>query len=186
MFVDMTGIDKPFGANRALDGGAFGMDRGEVVSLLGANGAGKYALAKIMTGIHGRDAGTVRNGARRGCPIAIASSREAIEVGIRLVPQELSVLPDLSVAENVFLGAMSTRGGAPLAMVRFAEMAGRAGMLLERLRLGRIDPRRTLREFCLSIVRPKTSNFVTAQVAWASLFGKLELLSAVSVRKRFE
>ena len=145
MFLNMTGIDKSFGANMALDSAAFGVDRGEVVALIGANGAGKSTLVKIMTGIHGRDAGTVRV---EGRPVAIASPREAMELGIRMIPQELSVLPDLSVAENVFLGAMPARGGGPLATVRFAEMAERAGALLESLGLGRrIDPRRTLREF---------------------------------------
>lgn len=144
MFLDMTGIDKSFGANRALADAAFGVDRGEIVALLGANGAGKSTLVKIMTGIHGRDAGTVSVEAR---PVEVASPSEAMEIGIRLIPQELSVHPDLSVAENVFLGAMPARGGGPLAIVRFAEMAERARALLESLGLGRIDPRRTLREF---------------------------------------
>ncbi|WP_306120157.1 MULTISPECIES: sugar ABC transporter ATP-binding protein [unclassified Roseitalea] len=147
MLLDMTGIRKAFGNNLVLDDVGFAIDAGEIVALLGANGAGKSTLMKIMTGIYSRDAGTV---CIDGETVRIEAPRDAMAHGIRLIPQELSVLPDLSVAENVFLGAMPANGDGPLATVRFAEMVRRAQDLLEELGLGDIDARARLSRLTLS------------------------------------
>ena len=126
MLLDMTAISKSFGANRVLNDVGFALDRGEIVALLGANGAGKSTLMKIMTGLYRKDAGTV---AIDGASVEMDSPATAMRHGIRLVPQELSVLPELSVAENIFLGTLPASGRGPLARVRRDELNRRAGRL---------------------------------------------------------
>lgn len=147
MLLKMSGVNKTFGANRVLDDVEFAIDAGEIVALLGANGAGKSTLMKIMTGIYSRDAGTVSIDGRT---VDVQSPRDAMDHGIRLIPQELSVLPDLPVAENVFLGAMPANGSGPLASVRFGEMEQRAQELLESLGLDEIDARTRLSRLSVS------------------------------------
>lgn len=145
--LSMSGITKSFGANKVLDDVDFSIDEGEIVALLGANGAGKSTLMKIMTGIYSRDEGELRI---RGDRVEVASPSDAMAHGIRLIPQELSVLPAMTVAENVFLGAMPASGEGPMARIRFDEMAKRAGDLLASLGLDHIDPKLMLSRLSVS------------------------------------
>ena len=79
---------------------------GEVHMLLGENGAGKSTLMKILSGAYRKDGGEIRVGGR---PVEITSPRHALDLGIRVIYQELNLVPHLSVAENIFLGAAPTR-----------------------------------------------------------------------------
>src|SRR5690606_12147126 len=92
---------KRFPGVRALDGVDFRLFPGEVHALMGENGAGKSTLIKVLTGVHPIDEGTVEYD---GKPLRLRSPLEAQSVGISTVYQEINLCPNLSVAENMFIG----------------------------------------------------------------------------------
>jgi ribose transport system ATP-binding protein len=104
--LEMRGISKAFPGVVALDRVDLRLEAGEVHMLLGENGAGKSTLMKILSGACRKDAGEI---VVDGEPVAIGSPRDALALGIRVIYQELSLVPQLSVAENIFLGAAPTR-----------------------------------------------------------------------------
>ena len=132
--LEMTGITKAFGGVQALKGVDFTLAAGEVHGLVGENGAGKSTLMKIIAGVHGGYGGRM---AIDGVPVDFRSARDALAAGIGMVHQELSIVPDLSVAENVFLGKQPV---GPLGQVRWRAMVREAGTQLKRLGLD-VDPR---------------------------------------------
>jgi ABC-type sugar transport system ATPase subunit len=97
----MTGITKSFLGNTVLRDVDLELRSGEVHALVGENGAGKSTLMKILCGIHQADAGEV---VLDGAPVSFRHPREAQDAGIAIIHQELTLLPDRTVAENVFLG----------------------------------------------------------------------------------
>jgi ribose transport system ATP-binding protein len=99
--LDAEGLQKRFGAVVALRDGRIRLAEGEVHALLGANGCGKSTLCKIIAGTVRRDAGAIRVGGRE---TEIRRPREAEALGIGLFYQELSLVPQLSVEDNLFLG----------------------------------------------------------------------------------
>jgi len=121
--VQASGIVKVFGAHRALDQVDFDLRAGEVHALLGENGAGKSTLIKILTGAYQPDGGTVR---LSGVEVAFRDPLQAQGAGIGTVYQEVNLLPNRSVAENLFLGRQPTRFG----LVRRREIVARAQELL--------------------------------------------------------
>lgn len=104
----LRGIRKSFGGIRALDGVDFDLRAGEVHALLGENGAGKSTLINILGGIQRPDAGEIRVD---GATMRIRGVADADRLGIRLIHQELALAPNLSVAENIFLGREPARFG---------------------------------------------------------------------------
>ncbi len=134
--VAAENISKSFEVTAALKDVSFSAEAGEVLALCGENGAGKSTLINILSGAIAPDAGTVRIG---GSPIAIADPHQAIALGIATVHQELSLLPHLSVAENILLGRMPSRG--PSWRVDWSAAYRRAGELLTEFGLGNIDVR---------------------------------------------
>nr|WP_294864581.1 sugar ABC transporter ATP-binding protein [uncultured Pseudogulbenkiania sp.] len=100
--LEMMGIGKRFGANKALDQVRLTAYRHEVLALMGENGAGKSTLMKILSGVYQPDEGEIR---LDGKPVRIASPADARAAGINLIYQELAVAPNLTVAENIFMGA---------------------------------------------------------------------------------
>src|SRR5690606_30562803 len=94
-------LSKSFGPIRALRGVDFELRRGEIHALIGENGAGKSTLMKIIAGVHSGFEGEML---LDGKPVHFRSARDALSVGIGMVHQELSVVPHLTVAENVYLG----------------------------------------------------------------------------------
>ena len=102
----MAGIRKAFPGVVALDGVDLTLNAGEVHMLLGENGAGKSTLMKILSGAYRKDSGEIRV---HGKAVEIGSPRDALALGIRVIYQELNLVPHLSVAENIFLGAAPTR-----------------------------------------------------------------------------
>ncbi len=98
----LRGIGKSFGGVTALAEVDFTLRRGEIHGLVGENGAGKSTLMKIIAGVHGDFEGEMR---MAGAPVRFASPRAARDHGIGMVHQELAVVPTVSVAENVFMGA---------------------------------------------------------------------------------
>ncbi|MFC0411024.1 sugar ABC transporter ATP-binding protein [Roseomonas elaeocarpi] len=130
--LEVRGLSKVFGSLRALDGVDFTLHRGEIHALLGENGAGKSTLIKTVTGVLSRSGGEVR---LEGRPINPRQTEEAVAAGIAAVYQEVNLLPNLSVAENLFLGREPTRFG----LVRQREMRRRAAVLLRGFGL-QVDP----------------------------------------------
>jgi len=102
------GVEKSFGATKALEGVDFRLERGEVRALLGENGAGKSTLVKILSGALKADAGRMF---LEGKPYSPGSPLEGLASGISVVYQELSLAPHLTVAENILLGREPRRGG---------------------------------------------------------------------------
>jgi len=99
--LEMKGIEIQFPGVKALDKVDFSLRAGEVHALLGENGAGKSTLIKCLTGVHHKDAGTILLEGREITPI---SPLHAIQMGISTVFQEINLCPNLTVAENIFVG----------------------------------------------------------------------------------
>jgi ribose transport system ATP-binding protein len=99
--LELRGVTKRFPGVMALDGVSFAAAKGEVVGLIGENGAGKSTVLKILSGIYQPDSGEV---IVNGQPLRIASAREAFDHGVAMVFQEQSIIHNLTVAENMFLG----------------------------------------------------------------------------------
>ncbi|MCJ2069260.1 sugar ABC transporter ATP-binding protein [Methylobacterium sp. J-030] len=119
ILLTVRGLSKSFAGHQALAGVDFTLRRGEIHALLGENGAGKSTFIKALTGIVRRDAGEVR---LDGVPIAPRSAEESARAGIATVYQEVGLLPNLTVAQNLFLGREPTRFG----LVRARAMRRRA------------------------------------------------------------
>jgi rhamnose transport system ATP-binding protein len=128
----MRGICKRFGATRALDDVSLELHRGEVHALVGENGAGKSTLIKVMTGIYPPDEGAVLVD---GEPVSLRSAADAQRLGIGAIYQEPLIFPDLSVAENIFIGHQDQGR-----VVRWRQMSADAAAILARLDV-HIDPR---------------------------------------------
>src|SRR6476659_6071034 len=99
--LELQGITKSFGGVEALRGVDFTLFAGEIHGLVGENGAGKSTLMKIIAGVHTDFSGRFLLDGR---DVHFRSTRDALAAGIAMVHQELSIAPDLTVAENVFLG----------------------------------------------------------------------------------
>lgn len=97
----MNGVSKAYGSTVALDNVSLELLPGQVHGLMGENGAGKSTLMKVLAGVVQPDAGAIL---KNGRPVQLCNPREALECGISTVFQELSLLPNLTIAENMFLG----------------------------------------------------------------------------------
>ena len=106
--LSITGLSKSFPGVKALSNVNFSLKRGEIHALMGENGAGKSTLIKVLTGVYKRDAGEILY---NGAPLDCSSPLHAQEEGISPVYQEVNLVPNLSVAENVFLGRQPIRRG---------------------------------------------------------------------------
>ncbi|MBT9383538.1 sugar ABC transporter ATP-binding protein [Pseudooceanicola sp. CBS1P-1] len=137
------GISKFFPGAVALDAVELKLNPGEVHALLGENGAGKSTLIKCLTGAYRRDGGTVT---LDGQDVSPASTNEAQALGIGTVYQEVNLLPNLTVAENLFLGRQMTRFG----LVRRRAMNARARAVLEDYGLS-IDPAEPLTSYSVAV-----------------------------------
>jgi ribose transport system ATP-binding protein len=131
----MTGIVKEFPGALALAGVDLEVRAGEVHCLLGQNGAGKSTLIKVLSGVHQPDAGTI---VWDGEPTTLPSPAQALRRGMATIYQELDLVPELTVAENIFLGhELSTAGFS-----QRGEMTRRTVELMARLGHGEIRPGR--------------------------------------------
>jgi rhamnose transport system ATP-binding protein len=139
--VELAGVSKHFGAVRALDAVSLSIARGSIHALVGENGAGKSTLGKIVAGVLAPDEGRLL---LDGEEVALRSPREALERGVATIAQELNVVGQLSVEDNVFLGA-EPRGGGFVARRalrrRYEQLARDAGFQLPPTTLaGRLPP----------------------------------------------
>jgi ABC-type sugar transport system ATPase subunit len=106
--VELRDIGKSFGGTRALAGVSLTISRGSIHALVGENGAGKSTLGKIIAGAHAADAGQIL---LAGEPVRFHSPRDAIDRGVNLIAQELSIMGSLTVEQNVFLGVEPSQAG---------------------------------------------------------------------------
>jgi ABC-type sugar transport system ATPase subunit len=126
----LEGVSKHFGATQALAGVDFDVGYGEIHAIVGENGAGKSTLIRILGGVHRPDRGTI---AIDGKPCHFSSPHDAIAAGIVTIPQELRLVPALSIAENIALGDLPVRRLGPLALVDRARMREEARAVLAEL-----------------------------------------------------
>jgi simple sugar transport system ATP-binding protein len=141
--LEMTGIVKEFPGVRALSGVDFRLFPGEIHALLGENGAGKSTLIKVLTGVHSLDGGTIT---LDGQSVRFASPLQAQQAGISTVYQEVNLCPNLSVAENIFIGREPTRAGR----IQWKQLRRKAAELVDRLGLD-IDVTAPLSSYPLAV-----------------------------------
>jgi sugar transport system ATP-binding protein len=134
--ITATTISKRYPGVVALDGVSMTIARGEVRAVLGKNGAGKSTLIRAITGAEIPDTGEVRIGGARLDAAADQRPRQAADLGVRAVYQELSLVPEMTVAENLCLGAWPRAG----LVVDVRAMNAQAADLIDRLRFP-LDPR---------------------------------------------
>ena len=137
--LELEGAGKSYPGVRALQGVDLGVERGEVHALLGENGAGKSTLMKVVAGAVTPDAGQMTVG---GSPVPLGSLEAARASGVALVYQDLSLVPQLSVGENVLLGRWATTRWRTVA---WEELHAAARRHLGRIGLD-VDPRRRVDE----------------------------------------
>ncbi len=130
--VELKDITKRFPGVLALDKVQFNLKKGEVMALLGENGAGKSTLMKILSGVYTRDGGTVKI---LGKEYGDLTPKQAQEIGVAIIHQELNMCSHLTVAENIFLGRERIHSG----MLNNKEMNGEAARILKELNI-ELDP----------------------------------------------
>jgi ribose transport system ATP-binding protein len=127
--LQLTGIDKSFPVVKALTGAGLTVYPGRVMALVGENGAGKSTMMKVLTGIYTKDAGTL---SYQGKEVTFSGPKASQEAGIGIIHQELNLIPQLTIAENIFLGRefLNRFGG-----IDWKRMYLEADQLLRRLNL---------------------------------------------------
>jgi ABC-type sugar transport system ATPase subunit len=195
----MTGVSKRFPGVRALEDVHLEVGASEIHALLGENGAGKSTLLKILSGAHQADAGEME---LRGEPVAFASPHDAQMAGVVTIYQEFTLAPDMSIAENVFIG----REPGSRLFVSWRKLAAETKAITDRIGLKR-DPMTLVRDLSVAeqqlveiaralsmrsrliVMDEPTSALSEAEVAnLAAIIGKLkrEGLSIIFVTHRLE
>lgn len=159
---ELESIHKYFPGVKALDGVDIRIFPGEVHGLLGENGSGKSTLVKCLSGVHQPTAGRIL---LRGAPTVIHDPFVARSLGIATIYQELSLVPNLTVGENIFLGRLPRRRGFGI-VVDWPRVWDRSAALLERLGI-RLDPGAVVSE--LSVSEQQTVEIAKALSQDASL-----------------
>ncbi|MDR1744215.1 MAG: sugar ABC transporter ATP-binding protein [Planctomycetota bacterium] len=121
--------------------------KGTVHAICGENGAGKSTLMKILMGVYSADSGTMH---LKGQPVKFLSPRQALDAGIAIIEQELTPIPDMTVAENIFLGREPVTGSG--LFVDYAELNKRAIEVLGRIKID-LDPRRKMKTLSVAEVQ---------------------------------
>jgi ABC-type sugar transport system ATPase subunit len=142
--LEGRGIVKSFPGVKALDGVDFAVRPGEVHALVGENGAGKSTLIKVLGGIYQPDSGEIYV---EGKKARFQTARDSIESGIGIVFQELSLVQQLSVAENIFFNRQPVRG---LGLVDFKELNRKASEMLAMFGMEGINPETKVRDLSIA------------------------------------
>jgi len=137
--VEITGMTKRFGSFAALDKVSMKVEAGAFHALLGENGAGKSTLIKVLAGVYTPDTGAILLDGR---PVTFATPAQARDAGVAVIYQEPTLFPDLSVAENIYMGRHPV--GARLRRIRWPALHGDVARLLEQVGLA-LDPRERVR-----------------------------------------
>jgi len=131
--LEMRGVEKRFPGVVALDGVDLTLERGQVHALIGENGAGKSTLIKIMAGVYEKDAGFIHI---RGREVEIRTPRDSLREGIKVVFQEVSLIPEFTVAENIFLESYPTNA---IGSIDWRRLEADCGALFRRIGFD-VDP----------------------------------------------
>jgi ribose transport system ATP-binding protein len=143
-FLQMQGISKSFPGVQALTEVDFSVASGEIHALVGENGAGKSTLMKILTGALGKDEGQIK---LRGQAVDINNPADAQRLGISMIHQELSLIPHLTVGQNIFLGREPrTRLSA---IIDWKSLYSQAQVLLDQLNL-KVDARESVQDLSIA------------------------------------
>nr|WP_025534434.1 L-arabinose ABC transporter ATP-binding protein AraG [Vibrio parahaemolyticus] len=140
-YLEFCNISKHFPGVKALSNISFRANKGSIHALMGENGAGKSTLLKTLSGLHQPTKGEL---VVDGKALVFNSATDALEQGIAIIYQELNLVPELSVAENIYLGQLPTKGGS----VDVETLNARAREQLKRLGED-FDPSRPLKEFSI-------------------------------------
>ena len=136
VILQVKDVSKSFFGVKVLDRVDFDVRSGEVHALMGENGAGKSTLMRIIMGIYKADTGSLLF---EGKPVTIREARDALDIGISMIHQELNPIPEMTVAENIFLGREPHIGKLPF--VDFRELNRMTQELLEKYEMAdRIQP----------------------------------------------
>ncbi|GMQ48544.1 ribose ABC transporter ATP-binding protein RbsA [Vibrio sp. 10N] len=125
--LQLSEIEKAFPGVKALDKASLNVYPGKVMALLGENGAGKSTLMKVLTGIYSKDAGELRY---QDQEVSFKGPRDSQQAGISIIHQELNLIPELTIAENIFLGREKTNA---FGRILWSQMYAEADRLLARL-----------------------------------------------------
>ncbi len=128
MLLRIRGISKSFDSNPALTDADLDLASGEVLGIIGENGAGKSTLIRSLAGAHLIDSGQIEI---EGQPVHLRSPAESIAAGVAVIYQELTIVPEMTIAENVFLGNVPRKGP----VIDRSLMNAQAATLLNRLGL---------------------------------------------------
>ena len=172
--LQMEGISKSFPGVQALDDVHLNVRPGTVHALMGENGAGKSTLMKVLIGMYHADAGTVIFGGKH---VQIPDTATALRLGISMIHQELSPIPHMTVAENIYLGREPVNR---LGLIDKRRMITNTRQLLDRLELA-IDPRATMNT--LSIAQTQLVEIAKAISYDARLIIMDEPTSAITERE---
>lgn len=142
----VKGLSKSFPGVKALDEVDFRLDYGSVHAVCGENGAGKSTLMNVLMGLYHRDAGEIYI---HGEPVTFLTPKQALDAGIAMIEQELNPVPEMSVAENMFLGRETTKFGL---WMDYKALEERAAEVLRELGV-RIDPRTKMKELSLAQIQ---------------------------------
>ena len=143
--LEMKDITKAFPGIVANDHVNLTLEKGEVLALIGENGAGKSTLMKILSGAQRADSGTITID---GQTLTGYNTREAIDLGIGIVYQELNYLGYLSIAENLYIGRIPTKGR--MKQIDYPTLFEKAKAIMEQLGLGHLDPRTPVGELSVA------------------------------------
>lgn len=108
VILRLENIVKTFPGTKALDGVSINLAEGEILAIIGENGAGKSTLMKVLMGLYKQDSGDISLNNEH---VEVQSPYHALQIGIGMVPQELNLIPELTVAENIFLGNEIKKNG---------------------------------------------------------------------------
>jgi ribose transport system ATP-binding protein len=142
--LSLTGVSKEFPGVKALNNVHFDLNKGEVHAIIGENGAGKSTLMKILSGIYKKDTGDI---VYQGNHVNVSSPLEAHKLGISIIHQELNLMPDLTVAQNIFIGREDRRKGR--VFLDNAKLNKAAKDLLAELELA-LDPKQKVGELTIA------------------------------------
>lgn len=141
--LEVTGISKKFGEVTALKNAEFILKRGSIHALCGGNGAGKSTFLSILMGFIQPDSGHIFI---KGKEFYFSTPKQALSAGITIVQQELSTIPDLSVAENIYLGNEPKKRG----IIDFKKLNQQTKNLLDSLGFNYISPQTKMRELSVA------------------------------------